>query len=476
MNSEELNNLLGIKPRPGTSGEDLLIENWDEGDVGGDHSVEMGSTCFILDEWEWSVADTMMSESGPHRTGYEKSEQLADLFAMCFRQQPEMELECIDKRFQEFVKTTLESGDFRALHQSTKANRQLSEMAVKEFANQYAKLVKKDQVLEERFSKKTKSKDLQTKKDAQDLACQAAVIAALKAASEEVEVFEEAMQAFGCGKESANASTLDTAKLMQNFQKVKNNPQLRRICELAGRYRRMAQSKQRQKIIHGYDDMIGVELDGDVSRLLPVEMSKLAEPLLELDMMRRLVEKQAMCREYRGVQNEGKGPIVICVDESGSTQGDVVAQEKAFALSMYWIARHQRRWCWLVSFASRHQTDCNILIPPNKPEPAGLIDWLGHFYNGGTDLYVPFELIPSHWDKCPKGKTDMILITDGQVDLNPYTKQSFLEFKKREKVKLTTIYIGSQPGYSGPHEVSDEVHLVNSISVESDAVAKCMSI
>jgi hypothetical protein len=64
---------------------------------------------------------------------------------------------------------------------------------------------------------------------------------------------------------------------------VRNDPVLRRIGELAGRYRRMAQSRQRRKVRHGLDDVVGVTLDGDLARVLPHELAKLVVPEFELD-------------------------------------------------------------------------------------------------------------------------------------------------------------------------------------------------
>ena len=49
---------------------------------------------------------------------------------------------------------------------------------------------------------------------------------------------------------------------------------------VAGRFRRVAQSKQRQKASHGLDDVVGVEPGGDIGRLLPNELAqKVGEPL-----------------------------------------------------------------------------------------------------------------------------------------------------------------------------------------------------
>src|SRR5438874_7781455 len=122
------------------------------------------------------------------------------------------------------------------------------------------------------------------------------------------------------------------------YRRVRNNPTLRRICELAGRYRRVAQSKQWRKATHGLDDVVGVVLDGDLGRVLPHELAKLAIPEFEDDTLRRLVERQLQCREYHSTEPVAKGPIIVSVDESGSMQGDKAHTAKALALAMAWIA------------------------------------------------------------------------------------------------------------------------------------------
>ena len=101
-----------------------------------------------------------------------------------------------------------------------------------------------------------------------------------------------------------------------------NDPALRRICELAGRFRRVAQSKQRLKVAHGLDDVVGVEPGGDVGRLLPVGTGRSSRcPELELDTLRRIVERQALCREHHAVEPVGQGADPVVVVDGGTMAG-----------------------------------------------------------------------------------------------------------------------------------------------------------
>ena len=101
----------------------------------------------------------------------------------------------------------------------------------------------------------------------------------------------------------ASTQVAAQAVLAALFRRVRDSPTLRRVCDLAGRYRLLAQSRQRRKAAHGLDDLVGVTLGGDVGRLLPAELARLALPECEDDLLRRLAEGQAQCREHRAIQN-----------------------------------------------------------------------------------------------------------------------------------------------------------------------------
>jgi uncharacterized protein with von Willebrand factor type A (vWA) domain len=114
---------------------------------------------------------------------------------------------------------------------------------------------------------------------------------ALLRAGAEVAEMHEAAAALGMGPGTPGSN--DPRKIAALFRRVRDNPTLRRVCELAGRYRLLAQSKQRRKTAHGMDDLVGVTLGGDVGKLLPAELARLVLPECEDDLLRRLAERQA---------------------------------------------------------------------------------------------------------------------------------------------------------------------------------------
>src|SRR5262249_52952845 len=160
---------------------------------------------------------------------------------------------------------------------------------------------------------------------------------------EEVKEYCDARDGLGMG-EGAPGERRNPKAVAEAYKRVRNNPTLRRIAEFAGRFRRVAQSKQRMKTVHGLDDVVGVEMGGDVARLLSHELAKLGIEELELDTLRRIAERQALCRDYSATEPAGKGPIIITLDESGSMTTTIDAA-KGLALALAWIARQQKRWC-----------------------------------------------------------------------------------------------------------------------------------
>ena len=237
----------------------------------------------------------------------------------------------------------------------------------------------------------------------------------------------------------------------------------------------MAQSKQRRKAIHGLDDVVGVEPGGDLARLLPYELAKLAFPELELDTLRRIVERQALCREYHATEPVGKGPIIISIDESGSMQGEKAHTAKALALALAWIARRQNRWCALVAY-SGDSGERLLALPPGRWNEVALADWLSAFIGHGSDLDVPIRELPRMYAdlKAPVGATDVILITDAQVRIPETIRASFLAWKAVAKVRVHSLVLNDNPGDLAG--VSDEVHRVASLDPSGDAVGRVLSV
>jgi uncharacterized protein with von Willebrand factor type A (vWA) domain len=300
-----------------------------------------------------------------------------------------------------------------------------------------------------------------------------AVGRAVSAAEEEVSEVREAAAALGLGPGAPGSN--DPRAIAALYRRVRHSPALRRICELAGRFRRVAQSRQRRKLAHGSDDMVGVVVDGDLGRLLPHELARLAVPEFEDDTLRRLVERQVMCRAYRSTEPMGKGPILVSVDESGSMEGDKVHTAKALALSLAWIARRQRRWCGLVAY-SGDSGERLLALPPGRWDEVAVMDWLEAFIGRGSSLDVPVQELPDYYRRlrAPVGQTDVVLVTDALCVIPADLRARFLGWKRQAQARVISLVIESDAGDLAG--VSDEVHLVPALSATEAAVERVLSL
>jgi uncharacterized protein with von Willebrand factor type A (vWA) domain len=418
-------------------------------------------TALRLDGWGLRRGEELLAGSERLRALGLDGHEAADFFASAFEPAPELEGACVDQRRRDFIAQLLDTPDYRALHSSTMLNAAASEIAACAFAEQFAALKR-----EEGTKPSTDAAD-------RDMDTLRAIGKALVKATEEVEEAREAAAALGLGPGSPGSN--DPRAIAALYRRVRNNRTLKRICELAGRYRRVAMSKQRRKATHGQDDMVGVTLDGDLGRLLPHELAKLALPEFELDTLRRIVERQAMCRLYRGFEPVAKGPVIVSVDESGSMAGEKGHTAKALALALAWVARHQERWISLIAY-SGDSGERLLALPPGRWDEAALLDWLAQFIGHGSSLDVPVREMPDYYRRlhAPRGKTDVVFVTDAICRVPGDIGQRFLDWKKEVRARLISLVIDSEPG--DLMRLSDEVHRVRSLAVTEAGVERVLSL
>lgn len=488
MNREEM--LASLLEKPTTKDSDLEVV--EERKV---PEAERSETALQLDEWSLRRGREVYAESeriqkpfndlvsdkcGADEVVSAAELATADFHAAAFEPNPQLAEACKNERIHRYMKNLMETPEFQALHNETQLDEFAASVAAASFAEQWVAYVKTEEPSDE-FKK-----DMQARK-----ACSKA----LAGAAGEVGDLRDAQAALGIGGDGGGKGAINGDELAKVFKRVRGNRSLKRICELAGRYRRFAQAQQRKKVLHGRDDVVGVVQDGDIGRLLPHELAQIGDEDLELDVMRRIVERQAMCRDFRGVESKARGPIVVVVDESGSMSGEPLFTAKAMALSLAWVARSQGRYCCLVGFSGG--TGGSFCVCPPKgampsyidfeavedgqPEvweqsPAALMNWLEHDYSGGTNLDVPLDTLPKQWEKigAPRGVTDVIIVTDAQVDVPEELEKSFMAWKLKEKAKLITLVINCDPG--DMTRISDKVHRVKSLGLEEEGVAEVMSV
>jgi uncharacterized protein with von Willebrand factor type A (vWA) domain len=400
-----------------------------------------------------------------------RANAVADFHAAAFETDPRLHEACVDPLRLEFVTQLMATPEYHGLRAATVLNDTASEIAATAFTIQYTALHReRTKEAEEGGASGAASPDAGF---AGEMAVLRGVSAALAEATKGVEEAKDSAAALGMGPGSPGSN--DPRAIAALYRRVRSDPTLRRICELAGRFRRVAQSRQRRKAAHGLDDVVGVVTDGDLGRLLPHELARLAVPEFEDDTLRRLVERQTMCREYAGVEPVAKGPIIISVDESGSMEGEKAHTAKALALALAWVARQQRRWVALAAY-SGDSGERLLALPPGRWDEVALMDWLAAFIGKGSSIDVPVREMPRYYEqlRAPVGATDVIFVTDARCHIPADVRDRFTAWKQQVKARLITLVIASTPG--DLTVISDEVHQVDSLDVTESGVERVLSI
>jgi uncharacterized protein with von Willebrand factor type A (vWA) domain len=224
------------------------------------------------------------------------------------------------------------------------------------------------------------------------------------------------------GRGSAKGMPMEQIGPRKLAARLKNDDRLRRIALLAGRFKRIAARKQRAKVRHGADEVTDVEMGSELSRLLPVELAGLLHPRRRLLLMRDLVEQRALQYHLEGTESLGKGPLVVCLDKSGSMSGASDIWATAVAIALLDVAHRQRRQFALLSFDARVKDE--VIVKPGEPLPEDAL-FIG--CAGGTDickvLSRSLEIIRTNPGVMKKA--DIVLITDGGSEAHeaPFLRQ-----------------------------------------------------
>ena len=213
---------------------------------------------------------------------------------------------------------------------------------------------------------------------------------------------------------------VDPAIAQAALQVLAQNPNLKRLAELLGWARKMVRGEWR-KSPHGKTEMVGYATHAlQPEHMAGFEYAALlsGDDTLHVDWLRRAVDGGIRHRRYAGQERQGRGPLVLVRDESGSMEGDPHATAVALEWALLEICRRDRRDFYCIPFSGTGKFHVWQAPRPGQPDPQGLLDHLAHFYDGGTEPYLPLmkalELITDG-----DLRADVLMITDGSFGEPP---------------------------------------------------------
>jgi uncharacterized protein with von Willebrand factor type A (vWA) domain len=125
---------------------------------------------------------------------------------------------------------------------------------------------------------------------------------------------------WGLGRSETYTKSPINEKL-EMLNKLRSNQKLQQIARLAGRYKRMALQTKREQVKKGLDETHAITQGDDLGRLIPSEWMRLAHEITEQKFIADFLEKKTMIYEVKGKEKKCRGPIIVCLDSSGSMSG-----------------------------------------------------------------------------------------------------------------------------------------------------------
>ncbi len=267
------------------------------------------------------------------------------------------------------------------------------------------------------------------------------------------------------GTSTAAGGQLSAKSIRALAARLKSDARLKQIALLAGRFKRIAASKRRQKLKHGADEISDIEQGADLGRLLPSELMQLTHRTRRLLLLKNLLERQVMQYQLIGNQPLGKGPLVVLLDKSGSMDGPRDVWATALALALLDQAHRERRSFALVAFDYRVKFEA--VVKPGEPLPeAALFTACAGGTEIGDAVNRGLELVRQHQGQLRKA--DLVLVTDGGSDaqMAPRLREQAVELG----VTILGMGIGVEREWLAPW--CDDIQVVQDLANISDASAE----
>lgn len=214
----------------------------------------------------------------------------------------------------------------------------------------------------------------------------------------------------GTGKEKAQQNK-------ELLQKLKDNTYLQDITRQLGRMKEVLSALQKNAYAHGRGEKFSLTRGRDLRNLLSGELALLASPATTPLFMRRYAAKGLVQYAKREKIRKGRGDVIVCLDESGSTSGENAAWGKALALAVQDICSHEGRKFALIHFSGKNSIRTDRFLP-GKFTNSDLLAAAEHFFDGGTNFEAPLTEALHLIREEEFSNADILFVTDGYCDIS----------------------------------------------------------
>jgi uncharacterized protein with von Willebrand factor type A (vWA) domain len=262
---------------------------------------------------------------------------------------------------------------------------------------------------------------------------------------------------------------------MQNTEKADETPIFERLLGPIRRAPSELRDIDTPAVPH---DTRGVERSGDIARMLPSEAILFIRPALRLLWHAKRAERALATYHVRGMQQErliaddagtdtrdaerrkkkqDRGPIIVCLDTSGSMQGSPETIAKAVTLEAIRIAMSENRECFLYAFSGpKEVSEFDLSVKHGCVQ--ALLEFLGCSFHGGTDVTEPIARALKRIENAKWTRADVIIVSDGEFPVPSTTCSTIATALKTLHLRVHGLLIGASHS-AAMTSLCDPVHV-----------------
>ena len=237
-------------------------------------------------------------------------------------------------------------------------------------------------------------------------------------------------------------------------------------------------------------EITGIRFSGRIEGMLPSEAAMLRHPVLKRLWRARQAEARLLAWQSEAVLTDWRpdplalmrsttaapvpeplerGPIVLCLDTSGSMRGAPENIAKAVVIAALRVAHQGGRPCRLLAFGGAGElleTDLDLERGGLQP----LLELMGRSFDGGTDVQTPIERAVQSVHDARWSGADLLIVSDGEFGCTPGTLDSLESARARLGLRVHGVLAGDRETL-GLLEVCDHIHWVRDWRRYADAAA-----
>ena len=285
----------------------------------------------------------------------------------------------------------------------------------------------------------------------------------IKQATGEVQQVSEYVQAWGLGE--GNNVKVPFGVKRSVLEQIRNSDYLRKFTDMIGKYKECAIAEQKKKVKNSAIEIKSVKMGKQVEDALPSDKMNLCNEVTKKDFYRRMNQGQLTVYDKTSQKDKNKGPIIVCIDQSGSMSGEKDMWAKALAVGILEVAQLQKREFACIPYDSYCRK--TTIIHKDEISPEKIIGIAQERATGGTDFERPLKEASELIKDSNFKEADIVFITDGDCGVSDDFRRKFKQLKEDKEFRTMGVLVDY--GHCTSKTLEDFCDSITTVSDIADA-------